>query len=1057
MVTLQCEVPNCTISKTADDLPTALQLLQLHDKQAHGTAAAVSMADKQKAPKIDRPTINQGCTEEDWAAFSRRWDLFKSGTALHPSQVTPQLIACCETELESALFQDDPQVASKSADIVLASIKRLAVIGVALSARRAATLKTCQEPGEPIRNYVARLRGKAHVCNFTSKGSCGNDACIADFTDDMVKMIMINGLADEDVKKDILSTTDIDDKTLADTVFLIDSKEIAARAMMATPTVAVSSYKKSKKPPQGDQTIKIKCTDCARAMPKVTIVRGRPREFKKCRDCWDKNRAAKTPEQALFQVVGVIHSRPQMSLFVQKRGKVAVRRPDRYTFKGPGLGWRVADALPHPTLSLQVSTDLVAYDEFDILPPPASSARQEVVADSGAQVCIMGINRLHQMGLRKRDLIPVQRGVQAANEDDLTILGALFLTYTGYDKGVPVKTCGCLLRTTPPPRPAQLPFSPTPENTPKMRNWLVNRFASSSFNKCPHQPLPAMPGPPMEITVDPKARAYVTRRPANTPLHWKEEISSQLKRDEMLGVIERVPPNTPVTWMHPTVYTPKADGSPRRTVDLQSLNKYCVRDTHHCIPPAQQARSVPPNTVRTVLDAWNGFHSIEIREEDRHLTTFLTEEGRFRYKRAPMGFLASQDAYTHRYDNIIADVERKTKCVDDTLLWDDRDDLGKHWWRIIDYLILTGSNGVTLHPEPEKFQFSTTSVNFAGFHLSESAVRPLPKYLDAIATFPRPANIQDARSWFGLVTQVAHYGRLTDLMAPFRPLLSPKTAFDWTPELEAAFQHSRAAIVQEIRDGVEIFDLKRKTCLTPDWSKQGIGYWLRQKHCECDSVIPGCCPTGWRVTLAGSRFLRDAEQRYAPIEGEALAVAWALEDTKFFTLGCKDLVVATDHKPLVKILGDRCLGDIDNMRIFCLKQRTLKWRFQIVHIPGHLIPASDATSRHPAGAQQFDDPAHVLAILRVDLPDSFSVDGMVLASASAGIGSLGAVTWPRVRTATQNDNDLVQLRGMIESGFPESSDQLPENLQPYWQHRNDLYVTDGVIMKGHSLLFHVRG
>ena len=98
------------------------------------------------------------------------------------------------------------------------------------------------------------------------------------------------------------------------------------------------------------------------------------------------------------------------------------------------------------------------------------------------------------------------------------------------------------------------------------------------------------------------------------------------------------------------------------------------------------------------------------------------------------------------------------------------------------------------------------------------------------------------------------------------------------------------------------------------------------------------------MTLAGSRFLRDAEQRYAPIKGEALAVAWALEDTKFFTLGCKDLVVATDHKPLVKILGNHCLGDIDNMHIFHLKQRTLKWRFQIVHIPGCLIPAPDATS-----------------------------------------------------------------------------------------------------------------
>ena len=117
----------------------------------------------------------------------------------------------------------------------------------------------------------------------------------------------------------------------------IGHEEIATCAMMATPTVAVSSYKKSKKPPQDDQAIKIKCTDCARAIPKVTMVRGRLREFKRCEDCWDKNRAAKTPEQALFQVVGVIRSRPQMSLFVQKRGKVAVRCPDQYTFKGPGL------------------------------------------------------------------------------------------------------------------------------------------------------------------------------------------------------------------------------------------------------------------------------------------------------------------------------------------------------------------------------------------------------------------------------------------------------------------------------------------------------------------------------------------------------------------------------------------------------------------------------------------------------------------------------------------------------------------------------------------------
>ena len=53
------------------------------------------------------------------------------------------------------------------------------------------------------------------------------------------------------------------------------------------------------------------------------------------------------------------------------------------------------------------------------------------------------------------------------------------------------------------------------------------------------------------------------------------------------------------------------------------------------------------------------------------------------------------------------------------------------------------------------------------------------------------------------------------------------------------------------------------------------------------------------MTLAGSRFLSSAEQRYAAIEGEALAVAWGLEQTRYFTEGCDNLVVVTEHKPLV--------------------------------------------------------------------------------------------------------------------------------------------------------------
>ena len=175
-----------------------------------------------------------------------------------------------------------------------------------------------------------------------------------------------------------------------------------------------------------------------------------------------------------------------------------------------------------------------------------------------------------------------------------------------------------------------------------------------------------------------------------------------------------------------------------------------------------------------------------------------------------------------------------------------------------------------------------------------------------------------------------------------------------------------------MREGVEIFDPARKRCLSPDWSAIGIGYWMHQQHCKCASLTPGYCPDGWRVTLVGSRFLRDAEKRYAPIEGEALAIAWALKDNRFFSLGCKDLVIATDHKPLVKVLGDRALDDIRNPRLFRLKQHTLMWRFRILHVPGKNNAAADAASRYPpAGTPQGEETDQgALASIRVDPSDN---------------------------------------------------------------------------------------
>ena len=68
-----------------------------------------------------------------------------------------------------------------------------------------------------------------------------------------------------------------------------------------------------------------------------------------------------------------------------------------------------------------------------------------------------------------------------------------------------------------------------------------------------------------------------------------------------------------------------------------------------------------------------------------------------------------------------------------------------------------------------------------------------------------------------------------------------------------------------------------------------------------------------------------------------MAVADALKKTKYYTLGCPNLFIGTDHKPLLGIFSNRDLDAIDNPRIIKLKEKTFGWIFIPVYIPGKRI------------------------------------------------------------------------------------------------------------------------
>ena len=72
-----------------------------------------------------------------------------------------------------------------------------------------------------------------------------------------------------------------------------------------------------------------------------------------------------------------------------------------------------------------------------------------------------------------------------------------------------------------------------------------------------------------------------------------------------------------------------------------------------------------------------------------------------------------------------------------------------------------------------------------------------------------------------------------------------------------------------------------------------------------------------------SHFLSEAESRYAIIDLEMLAVAWAANKCKAFLMGLQNFKVITDHNPLIPILNGHHLDGIDNSRLPWLKTKPM--------------------------------------------------------------------------------------------------------------------------------------
>ena len=518
-----------------------------------------------------------------------------------------------------------------------------------------------------------------------------------------------------------------------------------------------------------------------------------------------------------------------------------------------------------------------------------------------------------------------------------------------------------------------------------------------------------MTGEPIKIEVDEQA-IPVKAACRSVPEPLMPELAKELKKLEEQGIISKV--EKAATWLHPIVVVPKKDGGIRLCVDFKKLNVHVKRPINPQPTPKEIVQKIPTGmTCFTVFDALKGYHQIPLDEESKELTTFITPLGQFQYNRLPFGLNLAGDVFTSRYGKAVDHVEGMTRIVEDTLIYaPDQVTMNR---RIQMFLEAAKTSGITLNLN--KIQYSQPEVSFGGFVISSTGYKPNAKLLQALSEFPTPVNRTDMKSFFGLANQLSQFKpELSEALTPLKDLLKTRTPWLWLPHHEEAFKQARE-ILSSVSQ-LNYYNPSRPVRIAADASRlNGLGFIMKQQ--EKDHWIP---------VQAGSRMLTDAERNYAMVELELLAIQWACKKCEAFIYGLPHFEITTDHKPLIPILNEKCLNQIENKRLQRLRSKLDHLNYTATYIKGSLNYEADALSRAPI------DPPE---------PEEEDAEANGYEQISEVIQTNESNTWAEIIQASE-DELSANIRKHVINGWPEDKMNLTADLWPYWKANEKIWINE---------------
>ena len=318
-----------------------------------------------------------------------------------------------------------------------------------------------------------------------------------------------------------------------------------------------------------------------------------------------------------------------------------------------------------------------------------------------------------------------------------------------------------------------------------------------------------------------------------------------------------------------------------------------------------------------------------------------------------------------------------------------------------------------------KVQLRVNQVKYLVDIVTADGFKPDPEKIKAIVDMPEPQNKQGLQRLRGMVNCLSQYILyMSEITAHLRALLKKNTRWVLYDEHRSAIDKLEQALTNS--PVLQYFNPDKSITIQTDASQNRIGSCLLQE--------------GHPVIYA-SRSLTSAEQNYAQIEQEQLAITFACKQFHQFVYR-NDIDFQSDHKPLEAIVT-KPLSQTPP-RIQRLLIRLQKYNLTVHLVPGKLMFIADTQSR-----------AYLNETVE-DIPLNDDIEVM----AHRVIQEIPASPEKskQMKEETAKDEALQVLKTQIAEGFPTHRKALKPILIPHWNIRNELSEADGLLFKGRQLI-----